>query len=282
MPDLQTNHPIVLTDSFATLESYVSYLLHRKAYEYAGEMVRKKSVLDWGCNDGYGLELLREFTPQLAGLDSAEVSVLAARQRLPELSPMIRMYDGVRPPFPAISFDVITSFQVIEHVTDLRTYLSHIVEVLKPAGTAIFTTPNRLLRLEPGNKPWNPYHVREFLPSELRELLSYHFATVDLRGLRATPEIESIERNRFEASKRAANKLLPPYWKVRSAVVAEIKKILPGVISESLRSLFRQNEPHTVAQRLSGEALGGFSTKDMFYSTEDIENGLDLMAVCTK
>jgi SAM-dependent methyltransferase len=282
MTDLQTTHPIVRTNSFATVESYISYLLHRKAYEYAGEMMRERSLLDWGCNDGYGLELLKGFTSQLAGLDSAEDSVRAARQRLPELSSMIQIYDGARLPFPASSFDVVTSFQVIEHVTDLRTYLSHIVEVLKQGGVAIFTTPNKLLRLDPGDKPWNPFHVREFLPSELRELLSCHFATVDLRGLRGTPEIESIERKRCAASKKAAKQLLPPFWKVRSAAVATTKRILPEVISERLRGLLRPTQPSAIAQQLSGEVLSNFSTSDMFYSTEDIENALDLMAVCSK
>ena len=77
MTGLQTTHPIVRTDSFATVESYVSYLLHRKAYEYAGEMARERSLLDWGCNDGYGLALLKGSPRNL--LDWTLLKTLRAR-----------------------------------------------------------------------------------------------------------------------------------------------------------------------------------------------------------
>ena len=61
---LQINHSIVQTDSFSTVESYVLYLLHRKAYEHAAEIASGKSLLDWGCNDGYGMELMRPHVAQ--------------------------------------------------------------------------------------------------------------------------------------------------------------------------------------------------------------------------
>ena len=75
---LWTTHPIIQTDSFSMVESYVLYLLHRKAYEYAAEIASGKSCLDWGCNDGYGMELMRPYVAQIARLDSAEIAILAA------------------------------------------------------------------------------------------------------------------------------------------------------------------------------------------------------------
>src|SRR6266404_2512009 len=154
--ELQTTHPIVQTGSFHTVESYVLYLLHRKAYDQAAEIADGKSLLDWGCNDGYGIEVMRSHVAQIAGLDSAEMSISAAHRRLPDLHSSVRLYDGHRLPFLPGTFDVVTSFQVIEHIGDLKTYLSHILEALKPSGIAIFTTPNKNLRLNPGDKPWNP------------------------------------------------------------------------------------------------------------------------------
>jgi SAM-dependent methyltransferase len=278
---VQTTHPIVQTDAFSTVESYVLYLLHRKAYEYAAQIARGKSCLDWGCNDGYGMDLMRPYVTQIAGLDSSETSILAAHRRLPDLQSNVRLYDGKRLPFPPGSFDVVTSFQVIEHVSDLETYLSHILEALKSGGRAIFTTPNRNLRLDPGDQPWNPYHVREFGSSELKELLATCFSTVEIWGLRAMPEMESIERKRCERSKRAAKRILPPYWQVRSTVIAQLKSVLPGPVLRQMRGLVRLRGGQATPKKLDKNVLSKFSTKSVFYSASDLDNALDLMAICT-
>jgi SAM-dependent methyltransferase len=280
--ELQTTHPIVQTEAFSTLESYVLYLLHGKAYEHAAEIAGGKSCLDWGCNDGYGMERMRPHVALIAGLDSAEISILAAHRRFPDLQSNIRLYDGKRLPFPPGSFDVVTSFQVIEHVGDLKTYLSHILEALKPGGIAIFTTPNRNLRLDPGDKPWNPYHVREFASSELRELLAPCFSTVRMLGLRATPEIESIERKRCEASKRTAKRLLPPYWQVRSTMITQLKNILPEPVLRQMRGLVRLRGEQTAPKEIGKDVLSRFSTNSLFYSGTDLDDALDLMAICKK
>jgi SAM-dependent methyltransferase len=206
---------------------------------HATQIAGGKSCLDWGCNDGYGMELMRPYVAQIAGLDSAEISILAAHRRLPDLHSNVRLYDGKRLPFPHCSFDVVTSFQVIEHVNDMETYLSHILEALKSGGKAIFTTPNRNLRLNPGDKPWNHYHVREFAPSQLKELLAPCFSTVEMLGLHATPEMESIERKRCEGSKRAAKRVLPPYWQVRSTMITQLKSVLPDPVLRQMRGLVR-------------------------------------------
>jgi len=280
--ELQTTHPIVQTGSFSTVESYVLYLLHRKAYEHAAEIASGKSLLDWGCNDGYGMELMRSYVAQIAGLDSADTAILAAHRRLPDLHSNIRLYDGKGLPFPPGSFDVVTSFQVIEHVGDLKTYLLHILEALKSGGIAIFTTPNRNLRLDPGDKPWNPYHVREFAPSDLRELLAQFFSTVEMRSLRATPEMEFIERSRCEASKRAAKRILPPYWQVRSAIITQLKSILPEAVLNRIRALAHLRGEQTVPKKLGKDVLSRFSTQSAFYLESDLDAALDLMAICTK
>jgi SAM-dependent methyltransferase len=278
----QTTHPIVQTEAFSTVESYVLYLLHRKAYEYAAQIAFGKSCLDWGCNNGYGMELMRPYVAQIAGLDSAEISILAAHRRLPDLHANVWLYDGKRLPFPHSSFDVVTSFQVIEHVDDMKTYLSHILEALKSGGKALFTTPNRNLRLNPGDKPWNPYHVCEFAPSELKELLAPCFSTVEMLGLHATSEMESIERKRCERSKRAAKRMLPPYWQVRSTVITQLKSVLPEPVLRQMRGLVRLHGKRIAPKKIDENALSKFSTNSVFYSVSDLDDALDLMAICTK
>lgn len=47
-------------------------------------------------------------------------------------------------PFRSESFDLVMMLEVIEHLPDIPHSLSEIARVLKPGGTAIITTPNRL------------------------------------------------------------------------------------------------------------------------------------------
>src|SRR3546814_14320183 len=53
-------------------------------------------------------------------------------------------------PYPAASFDVVLSFQVIEHVLDDDAYLREARRILKPGGTLVVLTPDRKNRLLPG------------------------------------------------------------------------------------------------------------------------------------
>src|SRR5262245_14333530 len=96
---IQIDHPLVSTEEFGTPEGIVLVLMDRKAYEEAGELAAGKTVLDWGCNDGYGLELMKARVSSVAGLDSAPHCIEAAQDRLPDVADSIRLYDGGIVPF---------------------------------------------------------------------------------------------------------------------------------------------------------------------------------------
>jgi SAM-dependent methyltransferase len=79
---------------------------------------------------------------------------------------------------PDNSFDCVVSFQVIEHIHDDGFFLQEIHRVLKPGGIALITTPNRKMSLSR-----NPWHVREYLPSELKALAAGIFGDVQMKGI---------------------------------------------------------------------------------------------------
>jgi SAM-dependent methyltransferase len=85
-------------------------------------------------------------------------------------------------PFPEGSFDVVLSFQVIEHVEDPVRYLSEAKRVLTDGGTMLIATPDRTTRLHKGQRPWNRFHLREYTSSEFEEVVRTVFETVDLYG----------------------------------------------------------------------------------------------------
>jgi 2-polyprenyl-3-methyl-5-hydroxy-6-metoxy-1,4-benzoquinol methylase len=76
------------------------------------------------------------------------------------------------PPFSGLqdnAFDVVVSFQVIEHIRNDRQYIKEIYRVLKPGGKALITTPNIKMSLSR-----NPWHIREYTAVELSDLSSIY------------------------------------------------------------------------------------------------------------
>jgi SAM-dependent methyltransferase len=109
-------------------------------------------------------------------------------------------------PFPDAYFDVVLSFQVIEHVQDVSLYLREIERVLAPGGHAIIATPDRSSRLFSFQKPWNMWHLREYTQDQLRNALVSRFPNVNVQKIGGRKDIIEIELNR---TKRLRWILLP-------------------------------------------------------------------------
>jgi SAM-dependent methyltransferase len=90
------------------------------------------------------------------------------------------------------AYDVVISFQVIEHIKDDALFLKEIQRVLKPGGTALLTTPNRKMSLSR-----NPWHIREYLPQELKTLAQKIFSQVDMKGITGNQKVmDYYEQNK--------------------------------------------------------------------------------------
>jgi SAM-dependent methyltransferase len=255
------------------MEEYVNYLTHLKAYEEAASMAQGKSVLDWGCNNGYGIEVMRSLgCRDVAGIDLNPRAIASARSRLGDGIELI-LFDGKQTSLAAERFDVVTSFQCIEHVVDQDAYLTQIRRVLKAGGIAIFTTPNAAIRLDPGMKPWNEFHVIEFLPSELHALLSKYFSAVTILGLFGNEELQQIEIDRCDRARQRARLGEPPPDPTPS-VFRRLARRLAGPLVDRFR---KTRVPPGPPLRLPDH-----STAELLYKQTDMESALDLMAICRK
>ena len=125
-----------------------------------------------------------------------------------------------RAPFRDALFDVIVSFETIEHVTDYRVYLAEVRRVLKDEGLFICSTPNRWY----GPKDVvSPFHVLEFSPEDLRKALEPTFRDLALYGQGVYGRAEKLQMRLTFAAKR---------------VVQPLRARAPKVY-EWLRALFR-------------------------------------------
>ena len=146
---------------------------HRAAYEFARERAGGQRVLDLGCGSGSGAALLAGSAARVVGVDR-----VAPDPHNRRTGAAFCLGDLAALPLRARSFDLVVSFQVIEHLRDPAPYLRAIGDLLAPRGTALLSTPNRHL-----SDGVNPYHVREYLGDELGDLLARHFAQVEMFGV---------------------------------------------------------------------------------------------------
>jgi SAM-dependent methyltransferase len=261
---LQNHHPSERHQEFATVEQYVLHLIHKKAYLEGIRRAPGSRALDWGCNNGWGLELMRHSGMVPSGLDSDSARIDEARASYPHLAERIKLYTGGTPPFPQASFDLVVSVQVIEHVQEYEEYLIGIRTVLRKGGIAIFATPNRKLRLDDGMAPWNRHHVTEFSGAELKEKLIGTFEVVDVFGLQGEKAIYSVEYNRSKRCRDQARLNVQARHLDRFGTQG-----LGGILS---------GEPGVKDQNKMD--WRSFSVDQLWYQERDLDYALDLLAIC--
>jgi 2-polyprenyl-3-methyl-5-hydroxy-6-metoxy-1,4-benzoquinol methylase len=157
------------------------YQEHLCRYHFAKKYVQGKKVLDAGCGEGYGTDLLADLAHEITGIDISEEAIRHAQKKYRKNNLSFKTLDCTNLKFLDEKFDVIVSFEVLEHVEHYELFLSGIKDVLKCGGIAIISSPNVLYSTR-RNLPKHPFHVKEFEPEELRELLSLHFSDVRLFG----------------------------------------------------------------------------------------------------
>ncbi|GAC1521982.1 MAG: hypothetical protein NVS2B3_18070 [Vulcanimicrobiaceae bacterium] len=97
--------------------------------------VERPRVLDIGCAMGYVLRHLPN-TWTRVGVDASAYAIEEARRALPDAT----FINDVRPPQDAF-FDLVTAFDVIEHVVAYPSMIADIDRILAPGGSIVFVVP---------------------------------------------------------------------------------------------------------------------------------------------
>lgn len=159
---------------------------HEVVYEALRDVVRARTVLEAGCGEGYGADLLSRDAAMLAALDYDAYATGHVRTAYPHV-PVVRG-NLVALPYADASFDVVVSLQTIEHLWDQDAFVAECVRVLRPGGTLVVSTPNTLTF-----PPGNIYHPKELEPAELRDLVAARAQVTTLTGLHHGPRIRAWE-----------------------------------------------------------------------------------------
>ncbi len=146
---------------------------HLARYRFATQFVEGKLVADIACGTGYGTQMLSKAGAlRVSGMDSSEQTVALCRERY-DKSPGVTYSVADAQGLTAIldgEYEVVVSFETIEHLPDAEAYLNEMARILKPGGTLLVSTPDRrlssVMHVFLGH-PSNPYHVREYTEPEL-------------------------------------------------------------------------------------------------------------------
>lgn len=136
------------------------------------------SILDIGAGPGIFLSVAKQRGWRVSGLELSKESVIAARDRFSisleqgDLSRLSSCADA--------SFDVITAFDVAEHLEDPSRLFLEARRLLRPGGLFVWTTPNfdSWLRRLLGRRWYSilPYHLVYFTPQSVRHVAKmFHF-----------------------------------------------------------------------------------------------------------
>ncbi|CAA0126865.1 putative S-adenosylmethionine-dependent methyltransferase/MSMEI_2290 [Mycolicibacterium vanbaalenii] len=142
---------------------------HEVVYRRLVERCCDRDVLEAGCGEGYGADLIADVARRVIGLDYDDSAVAHVRARYPRVD--MRQGNLAELPLPAESVDVVVNFQVIEHLWDQEQFVAECHRVLRPGGVLLISTPNRITFSPGRDTPVNPFHTRELNAAELTELL---------------------------------------------------------------------------------------------------------------
>jgi len=185
---------------------YLSLLTIKRYHEILDsfEPYRKTNkLIDVGCGIGYFLEEAKKRGWEVYGTEFTDEAIEICSKK------GIKMNKGVLNPnnYDSQEFDVITSFEVIEHINNPQEELANFYKILRKGGLVYCTTPNfnSLLRYrlkEKYNVLCYPEHLSYYTPKTLKYVFEKEgFRT---KNIKAT----GISLTRLKTSKATSNQEL--------------------------------------------------------------------------
>jgi SAM-dependent methyltransferase len=162
-----------------------------------------KDVLEVGCGSGIAVQLFAEAGAKVTAVDLTPwaVRTTQARLRAFDLEGDVREADGEDLPFADESFDLVFSWGVIHHTSNMAKALSELVRTCRPEGTIVLMLYNRrsfffvayraLARFLPAARKLG-FHFEGARHGEREGLIARHFTRGEVEGLLRAHRLDEI------------------------------------------------------------------------------------------
>lgn len=145
--------------------------IHIGRYALARSAVKGKRVLDAACGEGYGAALLKKWGAAFVeAIDIDAETIKKANALFGQQNVRFQCHTCEELPFKDQSFDVVCSFETIEHIDHPEAFLRELKRVLKPGGVAIISCPNDPYYSQHGI-PDNIFHKRKYTYFDFQEMV---------------------------------------------------------------------------------------------------------------
>lgn len=149
-------------------------LEHLARYHFAIHYAKGR-VLDFACGSGFGSNVIasakKKEIEKIIAVDIDRETITYAKGKYYHPLVSFQVENCVEPTLPEKmgQFDLIVSFETLEHVDKEDIFMENIYQMLKPGGTLVISTPFGQGRGKPTSEP---YHVHQLTEQEFQELFT--------------------------------------------------------------------------------------------------------------
>lgn len=219
---------------YSALESSI----HLGRYLFAKQYCKNKRVLDIACGEGYGSFAMAEHwgAKEVFGVDISHEAISQARDTFQTKNVHYETLNAVTDEdrFEKGFFDLIVSFETIEHLSNPEVYLGNLRKWIKPDGIIIISCPNDNWYYA-GSDQSNPFHENKYTFDEFCDLCEgvlgnargymyglplNGFANVSVNDTLLNLPDRDHNMNHMFDHKQTENLILPTAYKINSSNVS--------------------------------------------------------------
>ncbi|MEK7124310.1 MAG: class I SAM-dependent methyltransferase [Patescibacteria group bacterium] len=146
---------------------------HKKFLERSENLPKSFKILDLGCGAGEFIYELSKKGFDVFGIDFDGKAIEIAKERFGLKNVSADSFENFFKKSNSKKFDVITFFEVLEHLDNHREFIENLKKVLKPGGRMALSTPSRERVLANWNK-WDfpPHHFTRWNKKSIENIFS--------------------------------------------------------------------------------------------------------------